>query len=117
MAGVGALISTAAIITAAPIRTNADALVRPALPQSIGIETHWNDRWLLCEAGSQSEGRNANSQSPKLEHVFAHEVEVRKTTHEKNEKKNSWEFGIRQFNPRTQTDFNLLHFEAGASGC
>src|SRR5438477_7885445 len=66
MAGVGALISTAAIISAAHIRANADALVRPAFPQSIGIETHWNDRWLLCEAGSQSEGRNANSQSRKL---------------------------------------------------
>src|SRR5207244_3329161 len=86
MAGVGALISTAAIISAAHIRANADALVGPAFPQSIGIETHWNDRWFLCEAASQSEGPNANSQSPKLEHVFAHEVEVRKTTHEKNGK-------------------------------
>ena len=50
MAGISALVSTAPVIGAAHVGARADALVRPAFPEAIGIKTHRNDRWLFRRA-------------------------------------------------------------------
>ena len=44
MAGISALVSAAPIISAAHISPHSDALTRPAVPLSVRIEAHWNDR-------------------------------------------------------------------------
>ena len=46
MAGVGAFVSAAAIVGAPHVRPRADALIGPAVPESVSIKTHRNQRGL-----------------------------------------------------------------------
>ena len=54
MAGVGAFVAAAAVVGAAHIGPRADPLAGPALPQAIRIQTHGNDRRLLCRGRQQA---------------------------------------------------------------
>ena len=50
MAGVGAFVAAAAVISAAHVGAHADALIRPAVPLAVGIEANGNDGRFCCSA-------------------------------------------------------------------
>src|SRR5580765_7612951 len=53
MAGIGAFVATAAVISAAHVGAHADALIRPALPLAISVKADGND-WRFCSCAKLS---------------------------------------------------------------
>ena len=55
MGGVGPLVAASPVVGAAHVGARADALIRPAVPHAVRIQTHGNDG--LCRAGHGHEER------------------------------------------------------------
>src|SRR5439155_17174908 len=64
MTGVGAFVSTAAIVSAPQVSPRADTLAGPALPHAIGIEADGNDRRFFGKAFPGQEERQQTQHGP-----------------------------------------------------
>src|SRR5690242_17813680 len=70
--GVGAFVCPAAIVSAAHVSTDADALHWPAIPLTIRVQANGNFRWLDCSGTQrqQKAGKNLFSTTPMRKREF-----------------------------------------------